>query len=193
MQAMNSSRAAGPVRYLPPPTRRTWCSSRSQCLLPGASSRPRGGCTSPCPFALAGTGFPSSRSRLGWGADAHLNFLRAQGQSWSSCLFASMARCSSLCLLQGLARGRPRLAPGSAGLPRDSAGDRTGHGAWPPCPGGTGKKEQGGRGYCRHGRAAAQALLPPLFPSRPKPSLPVLLRSPKLFRSKACATPRCAP
>lgn len=129
---MNSSRAAGPGHHFPPPTRRTWWSPRSQRLLPGASSPPHGGCTSPCPFVLAGTGFPSSRSRVGWGADAHFNFLRAQGQSWSSCLFASMARCSSLCLLQGLARGRPRLAPGSAGLPGDSAGDRTGHGARPP-------------------------------------------------------------
>lgn len=94
---MNSSRAAGPGHHFPPPTRRTWCSSRSQRLLPGASSRPRGGCTSPCPFVLAGTGFPSSRSRLVWGVDVHFNFLRAQGQSWGSCLFASMARCSSFC------------------------------------------------------------------------------------------------
>lgn len=97
MQAMNSPRAAGPGHHFPPPTRRTWCSSRSQRLLPGASSRPRGGCTSPCPFVLAGTGFPSSRSRLVWGVDVHFNFLRAQGQSWGSCLFASMARCSSFC------------------------------------------------------------------------------------------------
>lgn len=73
-----------------------------------------------------------------------------------------------------------------------------------PCPGGTGTEGAGclvllqeepelPHPSSRHSRAAALALLPPPFPSRPKPSLPVLLRSPKLFRSKACATPHCDP
>lgn len=164
MQAMNSSRAAGPGHHFPPPTRRTWWSPRSQRLLPGASSPPHGGCTSPCPFALAGTGFPSSRSRVGWGADAHFNFLRAQGQSWGSCLFASMARCSSLCLLQGLARGQPRLAPGSVGLPGDSAGDRTGHGARPPCPSGTGTEGAGCPGLLQAWQGGCPGSPPSSFP-----------------------------
>lgn len=126
-----------------------------------------------------------------WGVDVHFNFLRAQGQRWGSCLFASMARCSSFCRdLHGDSHGWLLAQLGCLGTLQG-----TGQGMVPDLPVlvALARKEQDAWGYCRHGREAAQALLPPSFPSCPKPSLPVLLRSPKLFRSKACATPRCVP